>query len=101
MISIVRRFGAPVMDPPGKAACTASTASNSGRSVPRTVDTSLQRGEGVSGRDEANGGKEGKEGLGAPHGLVHGGVGLDLHQRRDVHRANLFNDERRRNNTRH
>ena len=40
MISIVRIFGAPVIDPPGKAARTHSTTDASALRVPRTVDTS-------------------------------------------------------------
>ena len=40
MICIVRIFGAPVIDPPGNVARTQPTAETSGRSVPRTVDTS-------------------------------------------------------------
>ena len=39
MISIVRIFGAPVIEPPGKAARTQSTADTPFRSFPRTVDT--------------------------------------------------------------
>lgn len=40
MISSVRSFGAPVIDPPGKQARTQSTASVPSRSRPSTVDTS-------------------------------------------------------------
>ena len=39
MISIVRTFGAPVIDPPGNAARTQSTADDPGLRCPRTVDT--------------------------------------------------------------
>ena len=61
MISIVRSFGAPVIEPPGKAARMQSTRSASSRSRPRTVG------------DE----------------LVHGRVGLDDHERRHVDAAEL------------
>lgn len=40
IISIVRRFGAPVMEPPGNAAATASSAPQPGLSRPRIVETS-------------------------------------------------------------
>ena len=40
MISIVRSFGAPVIEPPGKQARTQSTASVPSRIRPSTVDTS-------------------------------------------------------------
>jgi hypothetical protein len=40
MISIVRSFGAPVIEPPGNIARTQPTADTPGRNVPRTVDTS-------------------------------------------------------------
>ena len=40
MISIVRSFGAPVIEPPGKLARTASSAPTPARSVPRTTLTS-------------------------------------------------------------
>ncbi len=40
MISIVRSFGAPVIEPPGKSACTAAMLLTSGRSRPRIVVTS-------------------------------------------------------------
>ena len=40
MISSVRSFGAPVIEPPGKAARTQSIAVASSRSRPRTVVTS-------------------------------------------------------------
>ena len=40
MISIVRSFGAPVIEPPGNAARTQSIASAPSRSLPRTVETS-------------------------------------------------------------
>ena len=40
MISIVRRFGAPVIEPGGKQARTQSTGPSSGRSRPRTLETS-------------------------------------------------------------
>ena len=39
MISMVRFFGAPVIDPPGKQARIPSGGSTSSRSWPRTVDT--------------------------------------------------------------
>ena len=40
MISIVRSFGAPVIDPPGNVARMQSARSTSSRSSPRIVDTS-------------------------------------------------------------
>jgi hypothetical protein len=40
MISIVRSFGAPVIDPPGNVARMASIVVASSRSRPRTVVTS-------------------------------------------------------------
>ena len=40
MISTVRNFGAPVMDPGGNAAATHAAAGTPARFVPRTVDTS-------------------------------------------------------------
>ena len=40
MTSIVRSFGAPVIDPAGKSARSASTVPTSSRSRPRTVETS-------------------------------------------------------------
>ena len=40
MISIVRFFGAPVIEPPGKHARMQSGGSTSSRSWPRTVETS-------------------------------------------------------------
>ena len=40
MISIVRSFGAPVIEPPGNVARIASTMSTSSRSRPRIVETS-------------------------------------------------------------
>ena len=39
MISIVRSFGAPVIEPPGNAALKQSVAVTSGRRHPRTVLT--------------------------------------------------------------
>ena len=43
MMSIVRNFGAPVIDPGGKAARTHSTGETSARRRPRTVETSWWR----------------------------------------------------------
>lgn len=44
MISMVRCFGAPVMEPPGNAATIASSAPHPGLNFPRTVDTSCVQG---------------------------------------------------------
>ena len=61
MISIVRSFGAPVIEPAGNSARSAATVSTSSRRCPRTVETSW----------------------------CTDGVGLDLHQRRHLDRARL------------